>query len=585
MVGHRENGGFWSVLRFCLLAQAVFTLLTNAYYLQVLEPWVSRNVLGVLSVALAVLTLLWDGYGRPSIPSIVTRILRGHTTLVALGAILVVAFGLRLWGVSYGLPQSYVSDEYDFVHSYLKMIKRGDFNPHWWIHPSLQAYVNVLTYLIVFLSQVSSGRWHSVHELTEEDMLFWGRFGTGVIPGTLAVLVTFCLGRKMFGTRAGLLSAALMAVFPAAVEVSQYNKPDPLLTLLAPLSVLVVLIYFERGGWKLAHASGLAIGLTAAAKYNGAFVFLTFALAALMRLKSRTLRSPEMYLGVLGAFAGFMIGCPYFLSEIPSSIDHVADALYNYGYGGWPDAEGVDNWSGHAKYAMSYGAGLPAFLAALAGLGVALYRLDARMAIFLSFPVLYFSYYSSQRMNFPGNLVCVYVFLAILAALAIESAAENMVRVKLRPVRRFSVAAIAILLLFFPLAVTIEHNRERTRLDTGTYANTWIEGHIPPGTHFAVERQTPVLDAKRYKITLQSRITDRAVNDYLAEGVEYLIVSSALYGRFGPEHRQTKNYQRLFRICPTVAEFPPVPGKLVGPTIRILRVGDTDDASQDTSQS
>jgi hypothetical protein len=51
-----------------------------------------------------------------------------------------------------------------------------------------------------------------------------------------------------------------------------------------------------------------------------------------------------------------------------------------------------------------------------------------------------------------------------------------------------------------------------------------------------------------------------------------LIVTSTSYQRFGPEHRQTKNYERLFGRCALVKEFEPEPGRLFGPTIRILQV-------------
>jgi hypothetical protein len=44
------------------------------------------------------------------------------------------------------------------------------------------------------------------------------------------------------------------------------------------------------------------------------------------------------------------------------------------------------------------------------------------------------------------------------------------------------------------------------------------------------------------------------------------------YDRYGPEHNQTRSYQKLFALCPVVAEFPPIPGQRVGPTIRILKV-------------
>ena len=71
---------------------------------------------------------------------------------------------------------------------------------------------------------------------------------------------------------------------------------------------------------------------------------------------------------------------------------------------------------------------------------------------------------------------------------------------------------------------------------------------------------------------MESRIINRSVKDYRAQGVDYLIVSEIVYKRYGPEHRQTKNYQKLFQICSLVKEFQPVEGKLEGPVIRILKI-------------
>jgi hypothetical protein len=44
------------------------------------------------------------------------------------------------------------------------------------------------------------------------------------------------------------------------------------------------------------------------------------------------------------------------------------------------------------------------------------------------------------------------------------------------------------------------------------------------------------------------------------------------YTRYAPEHNQTKSYVKLMAICPTVAQFDPIPNQRVGPTIRILQV-------------
>ena len=370
----------------------------------------------VLLVACAILVAV-TAWGVPRGRAAWRDAFRAAAAPLLLAVILAVAFGLRVWGITTGLPQSYVADEYDFVHAVLRMMKGGDLNPHSWYHPSLQPYLALATYTVVFLLEVPRGRWSHVHQIAEEDMLYWGRF-TGVMAGTATVLATYLLARRIFGARVALLAAALMAVFPAAVQHSQYNKPDPVLALMTTVSVLVILAYLERGGNARALAAGVAIGLSLSAKYNGIVVVVPFVLAAAFRRGRRLLTAPDLYLGAAGIVAGFVIGCPFFLSEFNLFLDHVADDIYTYAYAGRAGAEGVDNWAGHATYTRRYGAGLAASLAALAGLGLVLYRMNAALAVFVSFPILYYGYYSTQRINYRPNLLPVYPFLAVLAAYA-----------------------------------------------------------------------------------------------------------------------------------------------------------------------
>ena len=331
-------------LRFGALAAATAIILTNAYYLRFLEPQVSRGRVAALVLIACAIVLAVTEWGLPRGRAAWRAAARRSVDPLLLAAILAVAFGLRVWGISSGLPQSYVADEYDFVHAVLRMMKGGDLNPHSWYHPSLQPYLALATYTVVFLLGVPRGRWSHVHQIAEEDMLYWGRF-VGVMAGTATVLVTFLLGRRLFGARVGLLAAALMAVFPAAVQHSQYNKPDPVLALMTTISVLVILVYLERGGKSHALAAGIVIGLSLSAKYNGIVVIVPFVLAAAFRHGRRLLRAPDLYLGAAGIVAGFVIGCPFFLSEFNLFLDHVADDIYSYAYAGRAGAEGVDNWA------------------------------------------------------------------------------------------------------------------------------------------------------------------------------------------------------------------------------------------------
>lgn len=549
-------------------------MLTNAYYLRFLEPRVSRGWLAVVVVVAALAALALAEWGAPRGRPAWRSLARASALPLLLALVLVVAFGLRAWGARAGLPQSYVADEYDYVHDVLRMMKGGDLSPHTWYHPTLQRYVALATYTVVFLLDVRQGRWVEVKQINEEDMLYWGRF-VGVLSGTLTVLATFLLGRRLFGPRVGLLAAALLAVFPAAVEHSQYNKPDPLLGLMTAVSVLVTLAYLEGGGRARALAAGLVIGLTLATKYNGIVVVVPFLLAVAFRQGWRLLARPDLYLGGLGIVAGFFLGCPLFLPNFPLFLDHVADDIHAYATGR-PGSEGVDNWANHAEYIARDGAGYLPALAGVAGLGLALWRMNARLAVFLSFPVLYYGYYSAQRMNFRANLLPVFPFLAVLAAYAVQELVSWLQARWRRPslVAPMATAALLAALLGPPLLAAVRYDVESTRRDTGSFAREWIERTVPAGTHIALERFTPVLDRSRYPVTQETRLITRSVRSYRDEGVQYLVVSSLAYDRYAPEHNQSRSYQKLFAICPLAAEFAPIPGQRPGPTIRILRVPD-----------
>ena len=128
---------------FVFLLLSTATLLTNAYYLQFAEPAVSRKSVAFGILALTALWFLVSYFGLPGNREELIGLLRRAKTPILLLVILGVAFAVRYDGIESGLPQSYVPDEYEYVHGYLQMIKRGDMNPRRWHHPSVQPYVNV----------------------------------------------------------------------------------------------------------------------------------------------------------------------------------------------------------------------------------------------------------------------------------------------------------------------------------------------------------------------------------------------------------------------------------------------------------
>ena len=546
---------------------AVFTLLTNAYFFRFLEPLVSRGAVSAAFLGIWATALLVMARGLPP--------LRRLALPLALTLVLALAYALRDWGARGGLPVSYIPDEYGHVTTALMMLKTGDFNPHNWYYPGLQRYLTTATYLVTFFAQVPAGRWQSISQVNVQDMLYWGRW-VSVVAGTATVFVTFLVGRRLLGSREGIVAALLVAVFPGAVRYSQYNKPDAVMAFMATLTILVVLLYFERGGLPLALACGVVCGLTIASKYSGAVVVLPLVVAAWLRHGEKTLVRADLYVAGFATVLSFLMACPFLLAEFPKFVDQFARELYTYGYTGQRGSSGTDNWFNHFRYMWLQGTGPVALLLGITGLVLFLCALDPVRVVFLSLPVVYFAFYSTQRVNWSDNLMPLYPYLAVLAAHALATVARS-----LRPARfplagPLAAAGLLAWSVAIPAATTARLNRNATAPDTGNEARRWIEGRLPRGTAFVAEALGPVPDQRRFKVVVESYATNRSLGQWREEGIEYLLVTSDGYGRVNPDHPRGRAYAQLFERCPLVMEWSRRAGVVEGPTIRLLKVPEGD---------
>ena len=114
-------------------------------------------------------------------------------------------------------------------------------------------------------------------------------FAAGI--GVATVGLTFLLARKLYGTAAGLMAAALLAVMPYHVIVSRQVLLDGLMTLCATGALYCVARYVENGrlSWLLACASMMSAAIlakeTSVVLLGGLYMF--FALTPVARLRVR----------------------------------------------------------------------------------------------------------------------------------------------------------------------------------------------------------------------------------------------------------------------------------------------------------
>src|SRR5262249_46868509 len=81
------------------------------------------------------------------------------TTALGLGLALLMAAMLRFWALGSGLPFSPGVDEPEIMERAVRMIKTGDFNPHFFDYPALYMYLEAAASTLRFLAGAMEGRW------------------------------------------------------------------------------------------------------------------------------------------------------------------------------------------------------------------------------------------------------------------------------------------------------------------------------------------------------------------------------------------------------------------------------------------
>ncbi len=133
--------------------------------------------------------------------------------------------------------------------------------------------------------------WHDEGNMALYYVLLkpWLHFGYGeaavrflsVIPGVLSIPLMYLLGTRLFGRRAGTLSAALMTVNTCAIAVSQEARAYSFLVLLVLLSTYLFVKFSEAPSYSYAIAYALVAGLTCYFHYFGVLVPAAHAVSVL----------------------------------------------------------------------------------------------------------------------------------------------------------------------------------------------------------------------------------------------------------------------------------------------------------------
>lgn len=483
--------------------------------------------------------------------------------------VLACAAALRFWGLRQGIPFALGVDEPEVMDRALRMVRTGDFNPHFYDYPTLYMYMQAAVAVVRFVSGAMRAEWTSLAEAPTAAFYLWGRALTAVL-GTLTVAVVFAAGLRQ-GRMAAAAGAALLAVMPLHVRESHYVLTDVPMTFFVALTFLCTLRASERPTLARFAAAGAVAGLAAATKYNGGLALL-MPLAACVAAGDRRVIA-RFALATIAACAGaYLLAAPYTFLDLPGFLNGFG-RLANMYRTNPTGAEPIPvTYLKHLRIALDWtGSAVVA-----AGLLLAIWRIAAgperlRWTLAAGFPLVYFVFISRQHIVYARYLLPTLPFLALLAGAFVDDALARL-RERHAPARvRAAVAVLLLLMALVPPSVTaIGFGRNATKTWTTEQAYRWIEANVPRGSSIVIESRAIVFDGE-YKARNVPQL--RLTPDVTAP--EYLVASSQVYGQYFAEPAnypsEYADYVRIFRQAQEVARFVPT-DEHPGPELRVLKV-------------
>ena len=428
---------------------------------------------------------------------------------LAVGALMLIGFGLRLWGIKQGLPYAYNIDENaHFVPRAIGFFGHT-LNPFYFVNPP--GYTNIL-YLVfgLWFGSGDAAARALVNDPTEVYVI--ARVVSAVL-GTLAIWFTYLAGAKLVDRRAGFFAAALMTVAFLPVFYAHLALNDSPTLGPAALALYGIARIYRHGRWWDFALAGLATGAATATKYTAAIFIVPICVAAYFRWRDQGGRLPHpwrvnlkaawrwtvdfakarafLLLCFAGAatIAGFIIASPYSLLDpktFGGGIIHQATASSSEGKLGQTFSNGYVYY----LWSVTWGMGWVPAVAAIVG-AFALARARNRVFwLLVPTAILYILFMGSASRWFGRWLLPLFPVLAVLAGIGAFFVVDALAR--RWPRARYAwVGLAAVLLLGQAVVYSIHSDRLLSRPDTRAQVRDWMVEHLTPDTKIAYEPVIP----------------------------------------------------------------------------------------------
>ena len=398
--------------------------------------------------------------------------------------ILITGFFLRVWGIGFGLPYQFHQDE-PIVVNHALAYGMGNFNPGFFAIPPLVSYLLFFVYGVMFFVGSIFGSWHGSEEFAvkffQDPSIFYlaGRFFLGVIPGTVAIFLTYRLSSRFISEKAALYAAAIMAFCFLNVINSHYIYTDMVLT-------VVILFAYERMYaifksptiWNY-FVAGFFVGLAAGVKYNGIILFVPYLWVHLSFAggadRKWLLLSGKFWCGIFSALAAFIIVNPFALLDWQGFLtSFIAQS----------GAFSPTGWFHHIKYSLFEGISFPLTVLGFIGIMFFLFDRNKWHKAVVFFPIALYLVLVFKSQHFSRYVLFLVPFFAMGAGYILFD------KLSAAAIRFWSgriVVCIAVMLIVPTFLKSVKADILFSSPDTRVTAAHWMRENLTEGTKIACD--------------------------------------------------------------------------------------------------
>jgi len=499
----------------------------------------------------------------------------------AIALILIVAVGLRFWGIRFGFPEHVRPDEQYYANAVQRCDRLHTLDPDFFYYPSLYTYINLAVWRGYCFLQLLRGH-YSIPDSTRRqshdfgiemirarspdgDYLL-GRCVTALF-GVATVGLVYAMTRRFYGRKAAVAAAFLLAVNGLHTLNSHFYKSDAATTFftMAALGCMARHVQERGAGWNLGAAA--LSGLAVSTNYYGGFLVVPLFVSQFMARREKAFWRWETYAMPAIMAAVFGLTSPYcfirwtdFLNAFHRMLFSDRQSLYDtmvrvvhfddFGFQKSPLAYSV-------SFCLRYSMGLVMGVVGVCGLVFLSLRRQSVGWLLLVFFAVHFLMTASGKAVFMRYNLSLVPILTVAAGALLSWRVQNLWPD--RVVRQNVGLAVALVVCGAAgMWSSVQQDRLLARTDTRVEAREWLARNLPPNATVGTPMDwwgnfypygKPTLPGGRGYVPVTP---DKA----FSSGVRFILVDDSLLRLYSPLSRPewkvwlAKNAKPLWEVSP-----------------------------------